>query len=112
VTELETQLEEEQGEKQNLTSQLSRNKILMTEYPQLSKFSEYIQAGDDEDAYRQNLANFNASLDSFVQTGVDTEVAGASPDVGDTTEEITEGDADSAYNDVVALSGVPGKEKE
>lgn len=110
---IQEQLDAATKERDQLNAQLKRQSIILKEFPTLASFTEFIPPAEDDDQFKANLTDFQQALNSYVESGVKTVMAGASGgDVGAGDDPmITQSDEDKAWADVYALAGV-GKEKE
>jgi hypothetical protein len=113
MADIQDQLTGLQSERENLNQKLTQQGIVMKEFPSLAPLAEYIPVANDEDGFRDNAKQFSEALNAFVDQGVDAKLAGASLPSPKGEDEIpTENEVDKAYDKVVNLAGVLGKEAE
>src|SRR3990167_3261703 len=110
---LREQLKTVIAEKDRLATTQRQQTLILRDYPQLAQFVAFIPPADTDDAYLANAKAFSETLKNYVDLGVRTVVAGASPpgpvQTPDTRNVSTE---DLAWTKVSALAGIPGKEAE
>jgi hypothetical protein len=113
LAELSAQLDAARVEQQALQTSLEQNSIVMEKFPDLTPLAKYIPTGDTAEEFAQNAEAFQKDIAAFVDAGVKTAMNGASPPTPDgKTQLATQAEKDSAYDAVVALAGVSGKEAE
>lgn len=118
--ELEKQLKETKDsldslsdERDNFKSQLERQTLIMTEFPNLAPLAKYIPESADEEEFRKNAKEFADALENNVKAGIKETLAGSGVKQPTDTEEFTSQDeVDAAYERAVALAGDPAKAKE
>lgn len=107
-----TALQEAQAERDKLSKQLERQKIVMEEFPELANFTDYIQPSDDPDEYRQSAKTFKESLEAYAEEKVKGVLKGSQTTVTDTREEASTAEEDSLWEIIYRTAGVRGKEAE
>lgn len=112
LEEAQTQLTTITGEKKAVEDQLERQEVIATEFPGLTGLGDYIPTGDSIDDFKVNAKKFEEKMGSRVDDAVSEKLKGATPPAPTGDDEVTSTEQDKAYNKVVALAGVAGKEDE
>lgn len=112
LQEATTQLDALKADRDKLDIQLRQQGIVMKEFPALAAVAQYIPKADDDEKFRENAKQFAEAMNLFVDNGVKTVISGSvtpQPQSDDTAPETEE---DRLWDEVYALAGVRGKEKE
>jgi len=109
---LQTQVSALTAEKTALAAKITRQNIVITEFPELAQLSEYIPDAPTDEQFRANAQKFAQTLEGHVKSKVDglVNTSTSAPPSHKAPPSATE--IDRAWDEVYSTAGVPGKEAE
>jgi DNA repair exonuclease SbcCD ATPase subunit len=114
VDKLNKQLAVSETEQQKLAGELSRQKVIMDDFPELQSMADFLPKSDDIDSFRETATQFAERLKAQTEAAVKNALRGATPTPRGANEGQVPGQSelDTAYEKVMSLAGMPGKEQE
>lgn len=106
------EIEQLKNEVKSKDGDLTRTKLIMTEFPDLAEFEgqSLLPYASDEEGLRTKLTSFKEAVGKTVKAEVDKKIKGAgAPSVGG--QPPPKLDKDQLYNQMISVAGVPGQEE-